>query len=59
MDDDEVSNFSKQIFALYELVRQTKQLERFPVAIFAVGGIATPIDVALVMKLGPDGISWV
>ena len=39
-----------------ELVRQTRDLGRFPVVNFAAGGIATPADAALMMALGVDGI---
>ena len=56
LDDDEVFTFDKQIAAPYELVRQTKQLGRLPIVNFAVGGVATPVDVALMMQLGCDGV---
>ena len=38
------------------LVRKTKQLGRLPVVNFAAGGVATPADAALMMKLGVDGV---
>jgi pyridoxal 5'-phosphate synthase pdxS subunit len=39
-----------------ELLRQVRELKRFPVVNFAAGGIATPADAALMMALGVDGI---
>ncbi len=39
-----------------ELLKQTRELGRFPVVNFAAGGIATPADAALMMMLGVDGI---
>ncbi len=39
-----------------ELVKQVRELKRFPVVNFAAGGIATPADAALMMALGVDGI---
>jgi len=56
LDVDEVFTFSKQITAPYELVRQTKQLGRILVVNFAAGGVATPVDYALMMNLGCDGV---
>ena len=40
----------------FELVKQTKDLQRLPVVNFAAGGVATPADAALMMLLGADGI---
>ncbi|KAK9666165.1 hypothetical protein RND81_14G165700 [Saponaria officinalis] len=56
MDDDEVFSFAKKIGAPYDLVAQTKQMGRLPVAHFASGGITTPADAALMMQLGCDGV---
>ncbi|PZC49253.1 MAG: pyridoxal 5'-phosphate synthase pdxS subunit [Chloroflexi bacterium] len=56
MDDEELVNYAKEIGAPVELVRQTKQAERLPVVNFAAGGIATPADAALMMRLGADGV---
>ncbi len=39
-----------------ELVQEVRKLGRLPVVNFAAGGIATPADAALMMKLGCDGI---
>lgn len=40
----------------FELVEETKKLQRLPVVNFAAGGVATPADAALMMLLGCDGI---
>lgn len=56
MDDDEVFTFAEKIAAPYDLVMQTKQLGRLPVVQFAVGGVATPADAALMMQLGCNGV---
>ncbi|GAV64488.1 SOR_SNZ domain-containing protein [Cephalotus follicularis] len=56
MDEDEIFAFSKKIAAPYDLVAQTKQMGRLPVAQFAAGGIVTPADAALMMQLGCDGV---
>jgi len=53
---EELMAFSKEIGAPYELVLETKTLERVPVVNFAAGGIATPADAALMMQLGVDGV---
>ncbi|KAJ9179167.1 hypothetical protein P3X46_010986 [Hevea brasiliensis] len=56
MDEDEVFAFAKKKAAPCDLVAQTKQMGRLPVAQFAAGGIVTPADAALMMQLGCDGI---
>ncbi|HEY7358464.1 MAG TPA: pyridoxal 5'-phosphate synthase lyase subunit PdxS, partial [Ktedonobacterales bacterium] len=40
----------------YELVREVRELGRLPVVMFCAGGVATPADAALVMRLGADGV---
>src|SRR6185369_3374346 len=40
----------------YELVREVRDLGRLPVVLFCAGGVATPADAALVMRLGSDGV---
>jgi pyridoxal 5'-phosphate synthase pdxS subunit len=39
-----------------ELVKEIQQLKRLPVVMFCAGGVATPADAALVMRLGCDGV---
>ena len=56
MSDDELYTFAKDIQAPIELVRQVKREGRLPVVNFAAGGVATPADAALMMRLGADGI---
>ncbi|KAI1332411.1 pyridoxine biosynthesis protein [Xylariaceae sp. FL0255] len=38
------------------LLRKTAELGRLPVVNFAAGGVATPADAALMMRLGCDGV---
>ena len=56
MADEELMAYAKEIGAPYELVKETKELERLPVVNFAAGGVATPADAALMMQLGVDGV---
>ncbi len=56
MPDDEMYTFAKEIGAPVELVRQVQREGRLPVVNFAAGGIATPADAALMMRLGADGV---
>ncbi|MCX9013624.1 MAG: pyridoxal 5'-phosphate synthase lyase subunit PdxS [Candidatus Methanoperedens sp.] len=53
---EELIAFARQIEAPIELVKETAQLQRLPVVNFAAGGIATPADAALMMRMGVDGI---
>lgn len=41
---------------IYQVLDQIKKLGRLPVVNFAAGGVATPADGALMMKLGADGV---
>lgn len=56
MPVEELMAYAKTIGAPYHLVRQVAAEGRLPVVNFAAGGIATPADAALMMKLGCDGI---
>ena len=56
MAADELMAYAKEIGAPYELVRRTKEEGRLPVVNFAAGGIATPADAGLMMRLGVDGV---
>ncbi len=47
---------ARKIEAPIELVKETAELQRLPVVNFAAGGIATPADAALMMRLGADGV---
>ncbi len=56
MAEDELYTCAKELGAPLELVRQVKREGRLPVVNFAAGGIATPADAALMMRLGADGV---
>ena len=52
----ELTMVARKIEAPVDLVKETAELQRLPVVNFAAGGIATPADAALMMRLGADGI---
>jgi len=54
--EEELMTEAKNLGAPYELVREVRQLGRLPVVVFCAGGVATPADAALMMRLGADGI---
>ncbi len=56
MPQDEWMTYAKEIGAPYELVAETAKLGKLPVVNFAAGGIATPADAVLMMRLGAEGI---
>jgi len=56
LSDDEIYTAAKELGALLELVQQVKREGRLPVVNFAAGGVATPADAALMMRLGADGV---
>jgi pyridoxal 5'-phosphate synthase pdxS subunit len=56
MSDDELYATAKELGAPLELVRQVKVEGRLPVVNFAAGGVATPSDAALMMRLGAEGV---
>jgi pyridoxal 5'-phosphate synthase pdxS subunit len=56
MPIEELMSFARDIQAPYELVKLVKELGRLPVVNFAAGGLATPADAALMMRLGCDGV---
>ena len=51
--DFSYKDVKKKIFTVLE---EVKKLQRLPVVNFAAGGIATPADASLMMKLGSDGV---
>ncbi|VVB89093.1 Pyridoxal 5'-phosphate synthase subunit PdxS [uncultured archaeon] len=55
-DPEELIAVARKIEAPIELVKETAELRRLPVVNFAAGGIATPADAALMMRLGADGV---
>ena len=56
LPEEEMMTFAKELGAPYDLVAKTRELGRLPVVNFAAGGIATPADAALMMRLGCDGV---
>src|SRR5574341_2440786 len=53
---EELVAAARRIEAPIELVKETAELQSLPVVNFAAGGIATPADAALMMRLGADGV---
>lgn len=53
---DEWVSFAKNIQAPYDLVAITAKKKRLPVPNFSAGGVATPADAALMMRLGAEAI---
>lgn len=54
--EEELMTEAKNLGAPYEIVREVRELKRLPVVLFCAGGVATPADAALVMRLGSDGV---
>lgn len=54
--NQELMMIAQEIKAPHALIVETAELQRVPVVNFAAGGIATPADAALMMKLGADGV---
>lgn len=56
MREDELFEEAKQLQVPYELVKYVHDNGKLPVVNFAAGGVATPADAALMMKLGAEGV---
>lgn len=56
MEKDELYEEAKQLQVPFELVQYIRENGKLPVVNFAAGGIATPADAALMMKLGAEGV---
>ena len=56
LDEEEIWRYAREIEAPIDLVRETAKLGKLPVVNFAVGGVATPADAALMMQLGAEGV---
>ena len=56
LSGDEVYTAAKELGAPVELVQRVRDEGRLPVVNFAAGGVATPADAALMMRLGADGV---
>lgn len=53
---EELMTVAKEMGAPFDLVCEVAQAGRLPVPNFAAGGIATPADAALVMRLGAEAV---
>lgn len=53
---EELMSAARDLGAPYELVCEVARTGRLPVVNFSAGGIATPADAALMMRLGAEGI---
>ncbi|KAF7814265.1 pyridoxal 5'-phosphate synthase-like subunit PDX1.2 [Senna tora] len=57
LGDEEVSAFATKIGAPMDLLHLARKWRlRFPVMLWAAGGIVTPADAAMMMQLGCDGV---
>jgi pyridoxal 5'-phosphate synthase pdxS subunit len=54
--DQEIGLVAREIQAPADLTAETAEMQRLPVVNFAAGGIATPADAALMMRMGADGV---
>jgi len=56
LDESEFATAAKDLRAPVDLVRDVAKAGRLPVVMFSAGGIATPADAALMMRLGAEGV---
>jgi len=56
LPEEELMAEAKNLGAPYELVREVARKGKLPVVNFSAGGVATPADAALMMRLGAEGI---
>ncbi|HIH69692.1 pyridoxal 5'-phosphate synthase lyase subunit PdxS [Methermicoccus shengliensis] len=56
LTQEELRLAARRLEAPLSLVEETARLQRLPVVNFAAGGVATPADAALLMRLGADGV---
>ena len=56
MREDELFEIAKQLQVPFDLVAYVHENGKLPVVNFAVGGVATPADAALMMQLGAEGV---
>jgi pyridoxal 5'-phosphate synthase pdxS subunit len=54
--EQEIGLVAREIQAPADLTAETAEMQRLPVVNFAAGGIATPADAALMMRMGADGV---
>jgi len=53
---EELMSEAKRLGAPFDLVKQVAETGKLPVPNFAAGGLATPADAALMMKLGAESV---
>ncbi|MDR0768038.1 MAG: pyridoxal 5'-phosphate synthase lyase subunit PdxS [Methanosarcinales archaeon] len=56
MPKDELFNKAKELSVPYELLKYVHDNGRLPVVSFSAGGVATPADAVLMMRLGAQGV---
>jgi pyridoxal 5'-phosphate synthase pdxS subunit len=56
LPEEELMTAAKDLGAPYDLVCEVARTGKLPVVNFSAGGIATPADAALMMRLGAEGI---
>ncbi len=56
MSKDELYQAAKDLQVDYTLVEYVAENGKLPVVNFAAGGVATPADAALMMRLGAEGV---
>lgn len=56
MSDEELNGAAKELASPLNLVKMVARMGKLPVPNFAAGGVATPADAALVMKLGAEAV---
>ncbi|HOP57648.1 MAG TPA: pyridoxal 5'-phosphate synthase lyase subunit PdxS [Bacillota bacterium] len=56
LSEDEIYEAAKELGVSIDLLKDVKKTGKLPVVNFAAGGIATPADAALMMKLGAEGV---
>jgi pyridoxal 5'-phosphate synthase pdxS subunit len=56
LPEEELMAEAKNLGAPYELVLEIARTGKLPVVNFSAGGVATPADAALMMRLGAEGI---
>jgi len=54
--EQEIKRVAREMEAPADLTAETAEMQRLPVVNFAAGGIATPADAALMMRMGADGV---
>jgi len=56
LPEEELMSEAKNLGAPYDLVREVARTGKLPVVNFSAGGLATPADAALMMRLGAEGV---